>query len=52
MVDVVADGAFGVADAVVVTERFGHAESVGGRGGSFTPKIPFARCRFAAMLPA
>ena len=32
MVDVVADGAFGVGDAVVVTERFGHARRLADMG--------------------
>jgi hypothetical protein len=32
VIDVVADGAFGVADAMVVAEGSGHAASAGGRG--------------------
>jgi hypothetical protein len=39
MVNVVADGAFGIGDAVVVTEQFSHARSVKASPKSSTPKI-------------
>jgi hypothetical protein len=51
VINVVADGAFGVADAVRVAERNGHGRSVRARAESSTPKS-VARTDFAVMLPA
>ena len=52
MIDVVADGAIGVADPVRVAKQNGHGDSVNARAESSTPKIGCANrfCGYVASM--
>jgi hypothetical protein len=52
VVNVVADGAFGVSDAVRVAKRFSHGRSVRAARQKFNARTqnPFAQTAFAVML--